>query len=115
KVVVTDLDGNVKEKKVHHIDWDSNAAEKGGYPHFMLKEINEQPKVIADTLLGRFSKESDKIQLDDMKITDEELKKIKKIVIISCGTAYHAGMVGRYLLEQFVRIPVEVDLASEFR
>lgn len=115
KVTVTDLDGNIKEKKVHHIDWDANAAEKGGFPHFMLKEINEQPKVIADTLLGRFSKDSDKIQLDDMKITDEELKKIKKIVIISCGTAYHAGMVGRYLLEQFVRIPVEVDLASEFR
>ncbi len=115
KVIVTDLDGNVLEKKVNHIDWDSNAAEKGGFPHFMLKEINEQPKVIADTLLGRFSKDGDTILLEDMKMSDDELKAIKKIVIISCGTAYHAGVVGRYLLEKFVRIPVEVDLASEFR
>ncbi len=114
-VVVTDLDGKVKEKKVHHIDWDANAAEKGGYAHFMLKEINEQPKVIADTLLGRFSKDGSKILLDDMQMTDAELKAFKKIVIISCGTAYHAGMVGRYLLEKFVRIRVEVDLSSEFR
>lgn len=115
KVVVTDLNGKVLQKEEHYIDWDANAAEKGGYPHFMLKEINEQPTVIANTLLGRFSKDFDSIQLEDMKMSDDELKSIKKIVIISCGTAYHAGMVGRYLLEQFVRIPVEVDLASEFR
>jgi glucosamine--fructose-6-phosphate aminotransferase (isomerizing) len=115
KAVATDLDGNVKDKKINVIDWDADAAEKGGFPHFMLKEINEQPKVIANTLLGRFSKNYDKIKLDDMKMSDEQLKAIKKIVIISCGTAYHAGVVGRYLLEHFVRIPVEVDLASEFR
>jgi len=113
-VTCTDIDGNVIEKEVHHIDWDASAAEKSGFPHFMLKEINEQPKVISDTLRGRFGA-SGEILLDDMRLPEEKLKQVKKIMIISCGTAYHAGMVGKYLLEKFVRIPCEVDLASEFR
>ncbi len=113
-VTVTDLDGNVVEKPVHTIEWDASAAEKGGYPHFMLKEINEQPQVIRDTLRGRFAADGS-ITLDDMRISDDELRAIKKIVIISCGTAWHAGLVGKYLLESFVGIPCEVDLSSEFR
>lgn len=113
-VEVSDLDGNVLDKKVHTIEWDAKAAEKSGYPHFMLKEINEQPQVIADTLRGRFA-EGGQIMLDKLDVDDAVLKNVSKIVIISCGTAYHAGMVGKYLLESFVRIPVEVDLASEFR
>ncbi len=113
-VVVTDVDGNVIDKKIHHIDWDASAAEKSGYPHFMLKEINEQPRVIRDTLRGRFGANGE-IILDDMRLTDDQLRQVKKIMIISCGTAYHAGMVGKYLLEHFLRIPCEVDLASEFR
>ncbi len=113
-VTCTDIDGNVIEKEVHHIDWDASAAEKSGFPHFMLKEINEQPKVISDTLRGRFGV-SGEILLDDTQLPEDKLKQIKKIMIISCGTAYHAGMVGKYLLEKFARIPCEVDLASEFR
>jgi len=113
-VTVTDLDGNVVEKPVHTIEWDASAAEKGGFPHFMLKEIHEQPRVIRDTLRGRFAPDG-KITLDDMRISDDELRAVKKIVIISCGTAWHAGLVGKYLLENFVRIPCEVDLSSEFR
>ncbi|BCW99618.1 MAG: glutamine--fructose-6-phosphate aminotransferase [isomerizing] [Armatimonadota bacterium] len=113
-VTVTDLDGNVVEKPVHTIEWDASAAEKGGYPHFMLKEIHEQPQVIRDTLRGRFAADGS-ITLDDMRISDDELRAIKKIVIISCGTAWHAGLVGKYLLESFVGIPCEVDLSSEFR
>lgn len=113
-VTVTDLDGNVVEKPVHTIEWDASAAEKGGYPHFMLKEIHEQPQVIRDTLRGRFAADGS-ITLDDMRISDDELRAIEKIVIISCGTAWHAGLVGKYLLESFVGIPCEVDLSSEFR
>ncbi len=113
-VTVTDLDGNVVDKPVHTIEWDASAAEKGGYPHFMLKEIHEQPRVIRDTLRGRFAPDGS-ITLDDMRISDDELRAIRKIVIISCGTAWHAGLVGKYLLESFVGIPCEVDLSSEFR
>ncbi len=113
-VTVTDLDGNVVDKPVHTIEWDASAAEKGGYPHFMLKEIHEQPRVIRDTLRGRFAPDGS-ITLDDMRISDDELRAIRKIVIISCGTAWHAGLVGKYLLESFVEIPCEVDLSSEFR
>ncbi|MDD3926392.1 MAG: glutamine--fructose-6-phosphate transaminase (isomerizing) [bacterium] len=114
-VIVTDLKGNVADKEQVHIDWDAEAAEKAGYPHFMLKEINEQPRVIRDTLRGRIAKSGDNVVLDDMNISDEELKGIEKIIIISCGTAWHAGIVGKYMLEEHTRIPVEVDIASEFR
>jgi glucosamine--fructose-6-phosphate aminotransferase (isomerizing) len=114
-VTITDLKGNAAGKPQVHIDWDAEAAEKAGYPHFMLKEINEQPRVIRDTLRGRIAKSGDNVVLDDMNISDEELKGIEKIIIISCGTAWHAGIVGKYMLEEHTRIPVEVDIASEFR
>ncbi|MFA5858155.1 MAG: glutamine--fructose-6-phosphate transaminase (isomerizing) [Elusimicrobiota bacterium] len=115
KVVVTDLDGNVKNKPVKRIDWDSEAAEKEGYPHFMLKEIYQQPKVIRDALRGRISKDRKRILLEDMNISEDELKKIKKIFIVACGTAFYAGFTGKYFIEECVGLPVEVDLASEFR
>ena len=115
KVTVMDLECNVKEKPVSVIEWDVESAEKGGYPHFMLKEICEQPRVIRDTLRGRISKDRKKILLADMNITEEELLKKEKIFIVACGTAYYAGLTGKYILESMVELPVEVDLASEFR
>jgi len=104
-VTVTDLDGNVVNGKEFEISWDASAAERGGYPHFMLKEIYEQPKAISDTLIGRLSGL-------DLKI---KFKKINKIVIIACGTAYNAGLVGKYAIEKWGNIPVDVELASEYR
>lgn len=95
------------------IDWDANAAEKGGYEHFMLKEIYEQPKTITDTISPRI-KNGD-IVIDELNMTDEEIKAVKKIYIVACGSAYHTGVTAKYVLEGLVRIPVEVDVASEFR
>ena len=95
------------------IDWDADSAEKGGYEHFMLKEMYEQPKTVADTISPRI-KDND-IVIDELNMTDEELKKINRIHIVACGSAYHAGMTGKYVIESLARIPVEVDLASEFR
>ena len=95
------------------IEWDANAAEKAGYEHFMLKEMYEQPKTVSDTLTPRV-KEND-VVIEELNMTDEELSQIKKIHIVACGSAYHAGMTGKYVLEGLARIPVEVDLASEFR
>lgn len=95
------------------IDWDSNAAEKGGYEHFMLKEMYEQPKGVADTLLPRIK--DGEVVIDELNMTDEELLSVKKIYIVACGSAYHAGVTGKYVLENLARISVEVDLASEFR
>jgi len=115
KVKVMDLEGNIKEKAISTIEWDVESAEKGGYPHFMLKEICEQPRVIRDTLRGRISRDKKKILLADMNIKEEELLKKEKIFIVACGTAYYAGLTGKYILENMVDLPVEVDLASEFR
>ncbi len=95
------------------IEWDSNAAEKGGYEHFMLKEMYEQPKGVADTLLPRLK--DGEVVIDELNMTDEELLSVKKIYIVACGSAYHAGVTGKYVLENLARISVEVDLASEFR
>lgn len=95
------------------IDWDANAAEKGGYEHFMLKEIYEQPRTITDTISPRI-KNGD-IVIDELNMTDEEIKAVKKIYIVACGSAYHTGVTAKYILEGLVRIPVEVDVASEFR
>ena len=107
----------VDEEEIHKepvtIDWDANAAEKAGYEHFMLKEMYEQPKTVTDTLLPRI-KDHD-IVIEELNMTDEELKSIRKIHIVACGSAYHAGMTGKYVIEGLARIPVEVDLASEFR
>ncbi|MEZ0536599.1 glutamine--fructose-6-phosphate transaminase (isomerizing) [Caldicellulosiruptoraceae bacterium PP1] len=102
-------------KEVFHVTWDISSAEKGGYEHFMIKEIMEQPKAVKDTLTGRLPEEGFDINLDGIKITADDLKNINKIFIVACGTAYHAGIVGKYVIEKLTRIPVEVDIASEFR
>jgi len=112
---IEDVDGNPQQLEVKHVDWDDSAAEKEGYPHFMLKEIFQQPDVIRNTLRGRVHEGSDEVQLNDMKLSVDELKDCKKIVIVSCGTAWHAGLVGKYLIEKFAQVPVEVDIASEYR
>ncbi|MDO4481372.1 MAG: glutamine--fructose-6-phosphate transaminase (isomerizing) [Bacillota bacterium] len=102
------------KRDVFNVTWDADAAEKEGYDHFMLKEIHEQPKGIYETLMRRLD-ENDSIKLDGITLTKEELDKINKIYIVACGTAYHAGLVGKYAIEKFAKIPVEVDVASEFR
>lgn len=107
--------GEPVSKEVFNVTWDVSAAEKGGYEHFMIKEIHEQPKAVKDTMTSRIVKDSDIIKLDDIKLTAADLEKYKKIFIVACGTAYHAGMVGKYLIEKLAKIPVEVDIASEFR
>jgi len=106
--------GQEMDREVFHVTWDAEAAEKEGYEHFMIKEINEQPKGVSETLLRRLDKE-DNIVLDGIKLTKADLEKINKVYIVACGTAYHAGLVGRYAIEKFAKIPVEVDIASEFR
>ena len=113
-IEITDFFGEPADGKDFHIDWDSSAAEKGGYDYFMLKEIAEQPQAIADTLLGRLSERGD-ILLDEVRLTDQDLRDVDKVFIIACGTAYHAGMVAKYAIEHWCRIPCEVELASEFR
>ena len=113
-VEITDFLGEPATGKQFHIDWDASAAEKGGYDYFMLKEIAEQPQAIADTLLGRLSDRGD-IVLDEVRLTDQDLRDVDKVFIIACGTSYHAGMVAKYAIEHWVRIPCEVELASEFR
>ncbi|MFL0196120.1 glutamine--fructose-6-phosphate transaminase (isomerizing) [Clostridium sp. WILCCON 0269] len=107
-------DGNEIKKDIYHVTWNANAAEKGGFEHFMMKEIHEQPKSIKDTMTSRIMMDKP-ITLDDIKITKEQIKNIDKIYIVACGTAYHAGMVGKYVIEKLVGMPVEVDIASEFR
>lgn len=102
------------KRDVFHITWDADAAEKDGYDHFMLKEIHEQPKGLFETLNQRLTKDGD-IKLDGISITAADIKKIKKIEIVACGTAYYAGLIGKYAIEKFAGIPVEVDIASEFR
>ncbi|SDF51690.1 glutamine--fructose-6-phosphate transaminase (isomerizing) [Sporolituus thermophilus] len=102
-------------KKIFEVNWDAEAAEKGGYEHFMIKEIYEQPKAIRETMTGRLAKDDSRVVFDELKWTKEDVANIKKIVITACGTAFHAGIVGKYYLEQLARIPVEVDIASEFR
>lgn len=114
-VTITTLEGVPVEKEVFNVTWDAEAAEKGGYEHFMMKEIHEQPKAIKDTMTSRIMADSDEIKLDDIKLTKEDLENIDKIFIVACGTAYHAGMVGKYIIEKLAKIPVEVDIASEFR
>ncbi|MBZ4664500.1 MAG: glmS [Caloramator sp.] len=115
KVEIMTKEGLPVNKEIFHVTWDAEAAEKGGYEHFMIKEIHEQPKAIRDTLTRRIVADSDDIVLDDIKLTAEDLKNIDKIYIVACGTAYHAGLVGKYVIEKLARIPVEVDIASEFR
>ncbi|MFE5947311.1 glutamine--fructose-6-phosphate transaminase (isomerizing) [Streptomyces sp. NPDC056480] len=113
-VTVTDFDGAPADVRAFHVDWDASAAEKGGYDYFMLKEIAEQPKAVADTLLGRIDG-SGRLTLDEVRIPDAVLREADKIVIIACGTAFHAGLIAKYAIEHWTRIPCEVELASEFR
>jgi glutamine---fructose-6-phosphate transaminase (isomerizing) len=114
-VELTDLQGNHIERPVQRILWDPVQAEKGGYRHFMLKEIFEQPRAIRDTTLGRISLDSGKVFLSEMKISDEEFRKTGKINIAACGTSWHAATAGKFMIERLARVPVEVDYASEYR
>jgi glutamine---fructose-6-phosphate transaminase (isomerizing) len=113
-VTVTDFAGAVAEAKRFHVNWDVKAAEKSGYEYFMLKEIDEQPQAVADTLLGRVSA-GGKLVLDEMRMSEEELRSVDKIIVIAAGTAFHAGLIAKYAIEHWTRIPVECELASEFR
>ncbi|MCX8128519.1 MAG: glutamine--fructose-6-phosphate transaminase (isomerizing) [Clostridia bacterium] len=112
-VKVYDSLGAEVKKEIFHVNWDVESAEKSGYEHFMMKEMFEEPKVLRDTINPRIK--GDKVVLDEIKITEEDLKNIDKIYIVACGTASHAGVVGKYVIEKLARIPVEVDVASEFR
>jgi len=112
---IFDFDGNLDDAHARpfHIDWDLSAAEKGGYEYFMLKEIAEQPTAVADTLLGHFA--GGRIVLDEQRLSDQELREIDKVFVVACGTAYHSGLLAKYAIEHWTRLPVEVELASEFR
>ncbi len=109
------IEGNFISKEIFHVDWDLMTAEKGGYDHFMLKEIHEQPKAYRDTMRGRISEDGRSVELPELKITAEQLKGINRVHIVACGTALHAGLVGKNVIENLVRIPVETDVASEYR
>ncbi len=108
-----DTDGNPIERSVEEVDWDEDAAEKGGYETFMLKEIHEQPDAVAETIADRAP--GDHLELGDIGLSDDELRNLRRIVIVACGTSYHAGLVGRYAIEEWARVPIEMDIASEFR
>ena len=113
-IEITDLAGKKLPLREYEITWDKEAAQKGGFAHFMLKEIFDQPKAIADTLIGRLS-DNNQVLLDELHMSDDEIKKIKRISVIACGTAYHAGMVAKYAIEKWAKIPVDVEIASEYR
>jgi glucosamine--fructose-6-phosphate aminotransferase (isomerizing) len=114
-VQLTDFNGEPVVRQVQHVTWDPIMAEKGGFKHFMLKEIYEQPRAVRDTTLGRVSQETGHVFLDEMEITEAEFKAAKKINIAACGTSWHAGQAGKFMIEGLARIPVEVDYASEWR
>jgi glucosamine--fructose-6-phosphate aminotransferase (isomerizing) len=115
EIQITDQEGRPVSRKATKITWDASAAEKSGFPHFMLKEIHEQPQTILDTMRGRYSYESGEADLPDIGLTPEQFVAVGKIWIVACGTSWHAGLVGKYLLEEMVRTPVQVDIGSEFR
>ncbi|MEP6600256.1 MAG: glutamine--fructose-6-phosphate transaminase (isomerizing) [Nitrospirota bacterium] len=114
-LLVKDADGKDVDRAVTRITWDATAAEKGGYPHYMLKEIHEQPQTILDTMRGRYSYEQGEADLPDIGVTPEQLAKTGRIWVVACGTSWHAGLVGKYLIEEMVGAPVLVDIGSEFR
>ncbi|HVM93012.1 MAG TPA: glutamine--fructose-6-phosphate transaminase (isomerizing) [Terriglobales bacterium] len=114
-VQVTDFDGNKVERKPQRITWDPIMAEKGGFKHFMLKEIYEQPRTVQETTLGRISQDTGRIFLEEMQVTEAEFRALKKINIAACGTSWHAGLAGKFMIETLARVPVEVDYASEWR
>ncbi|MBF7083413.1 glutamine--fructose-6-phosphate transaminase (isomerizing) [Desulfallas sp. Bu1-1] len=115
RVEVLDRAGSPVDKKLFIVQWEAEQAEKNGYAHFMLKEIYEQPKALKDTLSGRIAPDGGRVVLNEINIPEEQLREANKIFITACGTAYHAGLVGKYVIESLARIPVEVDIASEFR
>src|ERR1022692_1401326 len=114
-VRIGDFDGRPVNRQVSHILWDPIMAEKGGFKHFMVKEIYEQPRTVRDTTLGRVSQDTGKIFLYEMAVTDAEFRALKKINIAACGTSWHAGLAGKFMIENLARVPVEVDYASEWR
>ncbi|HEX8984341.1 MAG TPA: glutamine--fructose-6-phosphate transaminase (isomerizing), partial [Bryobacteraceae bacterium] len=114
-VRLSDLEGRPVKRQVSHILWDPIMAEKGGYKHFMLKEIYEQPRAVRDTILGRLGQESGRIFLDEMDIQPREFREFRSVKIVACGTSWHAALAGKFMIEKLARIPVEVDYGSEFR
>jgi glucosamine--fructose-6-phosphate aminotransferase (isomerizing) len=114
-VQLTDFDGKPIQRQVQRVTWDPIQAEKGGFKHFMLKEIYEQPRAVRDTTLGRISQDSGKVFLEEMDISEDELRKVNKVNIAACGTSWHAGLAGKFMIERLARVPVEVDYASEYR
>ncbi|MCP9452190.1 MAG: glutamine--fructose-6-phosphate transaminase (isomerizing) [Nitrospira sp.] len=114
-VCFVDVEGRPVSRPLTRVTWDAAAAEKSGYPHFMLKEIHEQPQTILDTMRGRYSYEAGEADLPDIGLTPRDFADVERIWIVACGTSWHAGLVGKYLLEELARIPVQVDIASEFR
>jgi len=114
-VAIMDIEGRPREKALLHVDWDAAAAEKGGYEHFMRKEIHEQPRAVRDTLAGKLDTEHGRIVLPGVELEPEYVQALRKIDVLAMGTARHAGLVGKPVLERFVRVPVEVDLAAEYR
>jgi glutamine---fructose-6-phosphate transaminase (isomerizing) len=114
-VRLTDFDGKAVRRQVSHILWDPVMAEKGGYKHFMLKEIFEQPRAIKDTLIGRVGLETGRVFLDEVDISEAEFRSFQQVKIVACGTSWHAGLAGKFILERLARLPVEVDYGSEFR
>jgi glucosamine--fructose-6-phosphate aminotransferase (isomerizing) len=114
-VRVMDHDGKTVERKPHHVAWDPIMAEKGGYKHYMQKEIFEQPRAVRDTFLGRISQDSGKIYLGDMDISEQQFRNFKNVRIVACGTSWHSALAGKFMIERLARLPVEVDYGSEFR
>ena len=114
-VSVMDHDGKPVNRPPHHVAWDPIMAEKGGYKHFMQKEIFEQPRAVRDTLLGRISQDSGKVFLDEMQVSDQQFRSFQQVRIVACGTSWHAGLAGKFIIERLARLPVEVDYGSEFR
>jgi glucosamine--fructose-6-phosphate aminotransferase (isomerizing) len=114
-VQLTDFNGATVKRQVQHVLWDPIMAEKGGYKHFMLKEIYEQPRAVRDTMLGRVSQDSGRIFLDEMDISAKEFESFRSVKIVACGTSWHSALAGKFLVEKLARIPVEVDYGSEFR
>ena len=114
-VKLTDFDGKTVRRQVSHILWDPIMAEKGGYKHFMLKEIFEQPRAVKDTMLGRVGQESGRVFLDEVDISEASFKSFEQVKIVACGTNWHAGLAGKFIIERLARLPVEVDYGSEFR
>jgi len=113
-VAITDADGGPRNREIEEVTWDEEAAERGGYPTFMMKEIHEQPDAVAETITDRLPG-TDAVDLSELSLTPEQAARVRRVVVVACGTSYHAGLVGRYAIETWARVPVEMDIASEYR